>query len=216
MEGKEQSLPLEEFRKLLSPSDLENIPSGINENEYLLRFLRFKENPKRAYETFVKYHKFQHSDKEFFSKVRPSVLKYVLDAKIFTKQPGNDADGWPVLLLRSKRWNPSEVSVTDIMYVSTLLLEEISRRRSSGVSIVIDWDGFGFAHYRQITYRNLVRGFAILQGTFPISFKAIHQLNPSMVSKIFFSLLSAKLKKRVLPFSHSIKSSDLNLIISAI
>ncbi|CAL8133593.1 unnamed protein product [Orchesella dallaii] len=201
MEGKEQPLRLKEFRNLLSSSDLENIPSGINENEHLLRFLRFKENPQRAYQTFVKYHKFRHSDKELFSKLRPGVLKYVLDGKIFTKQPGNDANGWPVLLLRCKRWNASGVSVTDIICVTILLLEEISRRQSSGVSIVIDWDGFGFAQYRQITYRTLVRGFAVLQGTLPISFKGIHQLNPSimfsMVSKIFFSLLSAKLKKRI-------------------
>ncbi|CAL8133595.1 unnamed protein product [Orchesella dallaii] len=104
-------------------------------------------------------------------------------------------------LIFVERWNASGVSVTDIICVTILLLEEISRRQSSGVSIVIDWDGFGFAQYRQITYRTLVRGFAVLQGTLPISFKGIHQLNPSimfsMVSKIFFSLLSAKLKKRI-------------------
>ncbi|ODM96047.1 Alpha-tocopherol transfer protein-like, partial [Orchesella cincta] len=132
-----------------------------------MRFLRFKSEPRRAYETLVKYHDFRKSDKNFFSQMRPSAMKYLLDSKVITKLPGNDVKGRPVLLLNFKRWDQEVCSVEDIIRLIMLFFEEIMRT----------------------------------QGSFPISFKAVHQVNQSktfwLVSKILFSFFSAKLKNRM-------------------
>ncbi|ODM94881.1 Alpha-tocopherol transfer protein-like [Orchesella cincta] len=201
MEGSKQASSLEAFRKLLTSKDAENIPSGINEDEFLMRFLRFKTDPQRAYETLVKYQKFRKSDEELFSKLRPSALKSLIDTHVFTKLPGNDAEGRPVFLVDCKRWNPKEITAEHVVFLAVLFFEELSRSKECNATIMIDWTGFGMAMYRQIRLRDLTRGFSLLQGTFPVSFKAIHQVNQSsffwLVSKIFFSLLSSKLRNRI-------------------
>ncbi|ODM90787.1 Alpha-tocopherol transfer protein-like [Orchesella cincta] len=195
MEGSKPASSLDALRKLLTSKELESIPSGINEDEYLMRFLRFKPDHQRAYETLVKYQKFRKSDEEWFSKLRPSALKKLIDAQLFTKLPGNDAEGRPVFLMYCKRWNPKEVTVEDVMILAALFFEELSRRKECNATIMIDWTGYGMGMYRQIRLRDLTRGVSILQ------FKALHQVNQStffwLVSKIFFSLLSAKLRNRI-------------------
>ncbi|CAL8133597.1 unnamed protein product [Orchesella dallaii] len=197
----ETSPSLQALRNLLSSEDLENIPADLNLDEYLMRFLKFKGDPQRAYETLVKYHKFRNSDKTMFSKMCPNAMKHLIDAKIITKLPGKDVRGNPVILVCCKRWNEKEVSAEDIILLVILFLEEIIRTHGSKVSVVIDWEGYGLSKYRQLTYRNLMRSFELARGTFPISYKAIHQVNQTptfwLVSKILFSFFSTKLKKRM-------------------
>ncbi|CAL8133599.1 unnamed protein product [Orchesella dallaii] len=96
----------------------------------------------------VKYHKFRNSDKNMFSKLCPNAMKHLIDTQIVTKLPGKDADGNPVVLICSKRWNEKEVSGEDILLLFILFLEEIIRTNGPNVSIVIDWEGYGLSKFR--------------------------------------------------------------------
>ncbi|ODM94880.1 Alpha-tocopherol transfer protein-like [Orchesella cincta] len=193
--------PLQAFRDLLSSEDLECIPEGVDGDEYLMRFLRFKSDPRRAYKTLVKYHEFRKNDKGLFDKMRPSTMKNLLDSKIVTKLPENDAQGRPVVLINCKQWDEKVYSAEDLILMLMMILEEIIRTQVSSISVIIDWEGYGFSHYRQLSYRNIVRSLAFGKGSFPISYMGIHQVNQSkmfsVVSKVLFSFFSEKLKQRM-------------------
>ncbi|ODM87725.1 Alpha-tocopherol transfer protein-like [Orchesella cincta] len=164
-------------------------------------FSRFKSDPQRAYETLKKYQEFRKNDKALFARMRPNAMKHLFDSKVITKLPGNDVEGRPVILMNFKFWDVKLYSAEDLVLLTMMFLEELIRTQVSSVTVILDWEGYGLANFRQYTYRNIMRTLALAKGSFPISFKGIHQINENrvfwLVSKVVFAFFSAKLKKRM-------------------
>jgi len=121
----------------------------------------------------------------------PTALRQLVDLKIVGKLPGADVNGVPVLLIRFSKYqyifktyyiaknigsidatyflnadglSSSGATLEELYLVIIIFLEEITRTNTSaGVALIIDWSGFDFPLYRQISLRNLRRGFSLFQ-----------------------------------------------------
>ncbi|XP_021959046.1 uncharacterized protein LOC110854924 [Folsomia candida] len=93
---------------------------------------------------------------DLFRLINLSELKPILDKKLFTLVKHASPRNPGVVMFQFKNWKPSEVPTDQLLAAGTVYYYQLARNcediQKNGILALIDSDGIGFAHARQISY----------------------------------------------------------------
>ncbi|ODN01780.1 Alpha-tocopherol transfer protein-like [Orchesella cincta] len=197
---KEELIPqyLQELRDAVKDDSELRIP---NDNEFLIRFLRARKyNVDRAAKMLKKFFTLRKNVNDIAHLLRPSkhINLYKADASTILKK--RDAKGRHILLLRVAQWDTNKYSFDDCLACIFLMLDESTATldtQYNGITVILDFKGFGFSHARLIGPRRLQQIASLLQDSYPARFKEIHLLNHPSIFNMVFSLIKPFLKEKI-------------------
>ncbi|XP_070392015.1 alpha-tocopherol transfer protein-like [Dermacentor albipictus] len=195
---------LEELRRLLQEDGLRVLPG----DEALLMFLRTKKyNAEKAAKAVRNYFRVRKDMPEYFDNLTPASIPYSIvchDHKLIMQARERDAQGRAVGILKFGAWSADICSMSKLMRCLLLSAEcgllEVDAQ-VHGVVAVIDLQGFGINHLRELTPWFLRKVMLIAQNSLPARIKGIYVINTPALAEYAVSLvqffLPAKLKSRL-------------------
>ncbi|XP_065346792.1 alpha-tocopherol transfer protein-like isoform X2 [Cloeon dipterum] len=175
------------------------------DDDYLLRFLRpTKFYPESALKMIKDY--FGHIKKhaELYKNMGPSQQAPIFDNNLISVSPLRDQFGRRVTVLKIGAWSSKFGSLDDIYRATVQCAEmgacEPATQMMGGVA-VLDMKGTSLRHVTSLTPNFAKKVVDLIQGNFPLRFKAFHIVNQprlfDLIYACFKPLLNDKLKSRV-------------------
>ncbi|XP_052762896.1 alpha-tocopherol transfer protein-like isoform X2 [Mya arenaria] len=174
------------------------------DDAFLLRFLRAKKfDYDRAFNLIVRHYemKADERNKQLFTNLRPASVKHVLEAGVTGVLPHRDKLGRRVIMFRPGRWDPSKYPLDDIFKTNFLTLSKLVEEEPTqvtGIVMMMDLNGMGFAQAKNISPFYAKRVASLLQDCFPMRFKGIHYLNEPAIFDYIFAIVRPFLKEKIL------------------
>ncbi|KAL1485030.1 hypothetical protein MTO96_032219 [Rhipicephalus appendiculatus] len=177
-EVREESL--ERLRRLIKEASL-HVPS---DEQFLLMFLRTKKyNVEESFRVFQNYVRARRDVPEFFRGVTPTNVRLreiCHENRLVMTSPEPDALGRSMALMRLGAWNPTMCSFNDLIrgtlaLASSNFYEDVAQ--IGGVAAIVDLEGLGFHHFRQLTPALLIKITHITQDCSPMRVKAVYVIN---------------------------------------
>ncbi|CAL8141942.1 unnamed protein product [Orchesella dallaii] len=197
---KEDLIPqyLQELRDAVKDDSDLRIP---NDNDFLVRFLRARKyNVERAAKMLKKFFILRRNVNDIAYLLRPSKHISLYKAEAATILKKRDAKGRHVLMLRCALWDAGKYTFDDCLACVFLMLDEATATldtQYNGITVIIDFKGFGFSHARLIGPRRLQQIASLLQDSYPARFKEIHLINHASIFNMVFSLIKPFLKEKI-------------------
>ncbi|XP_061183887.1 alpha-tocopherol transfer protein-like [Saccostrea echinata] len=195
--------------------DIQALRDMVNKNKelqirtddvFLLRFLRAKKfDYDRAYNLILTHFQMKKENPKLFENLRPSAVKHVLEAGVTGVLPHRDKEGRRVIIFRPGRWDPSRFPVDDVFRTNFMTISKIIQDEATqvnGIIMVMDLDGVGWAHARNISPFYAKRIMSLLQDAFPARFKGIHYLNEPAVFDYIFAIVKQFMKEKTVNRLH--------------
>ncbi|XP_059484492.1 alpha-tocopherol transfer protein-like [Neocloeon triangulifer] len=184
------------------------------DDEYLIRFLRpTKFYPESALKMIKDYfgHITKHAD--VYSKIGPSQQAKIFDNDLVSVSPVRDQFGRRVTIMKFGAWS-SKMGTMDDLYGATVQCAELGASEPAtqmmGGVAVLDMKGTSLRHVANLSPSYAKKTVDLLQGNFPMRFKAFHIINQprlfDLVFAIFKPFLSSKLKSRIHFHGNDMKS----------
>lgn len=141
-----------------------------NDEKFLLMFLRAKKyRVEDAFKVFQNYVRVRQDVPDFFRDLTPAnapLRKISHENHLVMTSADGDAHGRGVALFRIGAWNPTMCSLTDLIRGTLILASSCFYEDSSqihGVAAIVDLEGLGFHHFRQLTPSLLIKLAHIMQ-----------------------------------------------------
>lgn len=182
-----------------------------NDEKFLLMFLRAKKyRVEDAFKVFQNYIRVRQDVPDFFRDLTPAnapLRKISHENHLVMTSADGDAHGRGVALLRIGAWNPTMCSLTDLIRGTLILASSCFYEDSSqihGVAAIVDLEGLGFHHFRQLTPSLLIKLAHIMQDCAPIRLKALYIINYPSAFKALFEVVKPFIKQKLLTRIHFI------------
>ncbi|CAG5096391.1 Similar to Ttpa: Alpha-tocopherol transfer protein (Mus musculus) [Cotesia congregata] len=208
---------LAEIRELLQGEPELNVP---DDDYFLTKFLRpFKWHAKSAFEMIKHLYHYHQKYPVYNDDLTPMNDRDVLTSGVVAPLPVRTSDGCRLFLLQGgTRWDPSKISLTQILRGMKLLSECAVFEPTTqicGVRILFDLGGLTLSHAICFTPSYAKAVLEWVQKCFPGRVKSIHFINNpflfNMVFALFKPFLTEKLRKRI-HFHGADKESLLKLV----
>jgi hypothetical protein len=185
---------LQEKKELCCPMD----------DAYLCRFLRARKfNIEEAVKLMEKYYEMKLRY-DYMAHIRISDYKRVYDKKFHLVLRHRDPLGRKILYIRTKFWNPSEVTLDEIQMSTFFILHEMTAQeetQKNGLLLIVDHSGVTFSQATGIvsywTLNQIHKMILFFQGSYPARFKGIHSINTPYLFEKAYSLFKYLLKKKI-------------------
>ncbi|XP_022908326.1 alpha-tocopherol transfer protein-like isoform X2 [Onthophagus taurus] len=171
------------------------------DDAFLLRFLRARYfNLKSAYRLLSNYYDFKRRNPEVFEGVRLQDLEKADKADIITVPPYREQTGRRILLYRMGNWDPSKVTVTELLQATMVVLElAILEQRAQilGGIAMFDLEGLTIQHVLHLSPSLASKIVQIMVTHFPMKIKAIHIVNQPWIFDVAFNIMKPFLNDRM-------------------
>ncbi|XP_037505549.2 alpha-tocopherol transfer protein-like [Rhipicephalus sanguineus] len=183
-----------------------HVPS---DEKFLLMFLRAKKyNVEEAFRVFQNYIRARRDVPEFFRDVTPASVRLreiCHENHLVMTSMEADALGRSIALMRLGAWDPTMCSFIDFIrgtmaLTSSNFYEDAAQIR--GVAAIVDLEGLGFHHFRQLTPALLIKIAHITQDCSPMRVKAVYVINYPSAFKALFEVVKPFLKHKLLTRIH--------------
>ncbi|KAL3196226.1 hypothetical protein MRX96_015530 [Rhipicephalus microplus] len=199
---------LERLRRLIKEASL-HVPS---DEKFLLMFLRSKKyNVEAAFRVFQNYVAARRDIPEFFRDLRPENIRLreiCHENHLVMTSTEPDSLGRSMALMRLGAWNPTMCSFNDFVrgvltLASCNFYEDLAQ--IGGVAGIVDLEGLGFHHFRQLTPGLLIKLTHITQDCSPVRMKAVYVINYPSAFKTLFEVVKPFLKHKLLKRVHFVR-----------
>lgn len=181
----------------LVQSDPELGPYRFNE-EFLLMFLRCGKTPEKACKRLRNYVKRIKQRPEIFywnSCLRTACESGVIE---LSREKGRNCR---ILIVRTARWNPDEVSPEEIFQMVILVLCLDKSISKDGIHLVFDCSGVNFHRFHRFGPSNLKLVAHLADNSLPVKVKKVHIVHEntivSMALNFLKQFMSKKLQNRI-------------------
>ncbi|XP_050040578.1 alpha-tocopherol transfer protein-like isoform X1 [Dermacentor andersoni] len=180
-----------------------------NDEKLLVMFLRVKKyRVEEAFKLFQNYVRVRRDVPDFFRDLTPAnvpLRKICHENYLVMTSADGDALGRGVALLKLGAWNSTMCSFTDLIrgamiLASSCFYEDISQ--IYGVACIVDLEGLGFHHFKQLTPSLLIKLAHITQDCAPIRLKALYIINYPSPFKALFEVVKPFIKHKLLTRIH--------------
>merc|ERR1712168_1698060 len=130
----------------------------------------------------------------------PKQLDVAWTRKLNTVLEYRDVYGGRIYIYRPGSWNPDEVTVNELFASSYCLFElmaEEIKTQLSGVTCVVDVQGFGFKQLRNIGIEQIKCMTGFMSGSFPLWVRKIHIVNAPRLFGVLHNMMKPFLDDRV-------------------
>ncbi|XP_069951888.1 alpha-tocopherol transfer protein-like isoform X6 [Cherax quadricarinatus] len=132
-------------------------------------------------------------------------IRAILELGVILPLPGYETSGSRVVITRWGRFEPSKLSLNDLMKASLAVIEvwmdEDEQASVTAMVTVEDCQSLGFSHITALTPSFVKKASALLQEGYPMRPKGLHYINTpaafDTVFNIFKSFMKEKMRKRV-------------------
>lgn len=185
------------------------------DDDYLTKFLRARHwNVEYAYNLLRNYYSFRDANITLYQDVRCVNLMNLTEQEIITVSPYREQNGRRIMILRFGTWDPTKMSVDDILKLTLIILEmgsmEPVSQIAGGVGL-FDLSGITLTHIRYLTPSIAQKIIALIVTSSPLRTEAIHIVNQSWlfsaIINVFKPFLNAKMREKL--FVHG---TDMNLL----
>ncbi|KAK8400657.1 hypothetical protein O3P69_002456 [Scylla paramamosain] len=177
---------------------------GLNsrlDKPFLLSFLRARKfDYDKAMAMLRSYYRARQENADLYVNLVPSALESVWPLHLQTVLPTPDTLGRTVLIFRAGAWDPESASLDEVFRSQVMVLEHVVRlpvTQLRGVAAVVDCAGLSMGHAYHLTPAHIRRMISVIQGVFPLRFKALHFVHEPAIFDWVFSLIKPFLSETI-------------------
>ncbi|CAL1275468.1 unnamed protein product [Larinioides sclopetarius] len=187
--------------------------SGFNlEEDTLVQYLRHsKYDVQRAFKHIQNYVALRGKHSDLFKSIPDDYFLSKSSINFVLPLPERSSDGCTIVLTRTGKWDPGEMTYEDLVRYSMMTFCQMMRdpmTQINGFKVIHDFKDTTWWHYRYCTPSNLHFLFYATIDCIPARYKEIHFINESFVLRTIWTIikrfLSAKIRSRVF-FHHKVE-----------
>ncbi|XP_021959749.1 uncharacterized protein LOC110855645 isoform X2 [Folsomia candida] len=137
---------------------------------------------------------------ELFGLINLSKLRPVLDKKLFSLVKHASPKNPGILMFKFKNWKPSDVSPDQLTAVATVYYHQLGRNskdiQKNGILVLLDAEGLGFSHVRQMSHNFVKKVLYCNVYTSPVRVIGYVVYNSSFLMEKIYNVLKHAVPER--------------------